>query len=162
MKSRELFDLPMQYESGAYTTLQSSCCCSVTKLCSTLCNPMDCSMPCFSLSPSLLKLISIELMMPSNHLVLCRPLLFLPSVFPSIRVFSNESALHIRWPNYWTFSFSISPSNEYSGWISCCLRDSQESSPTSQFKSINSLVLSLLYGSTLTSVHDSWKNHSSD
>ena len=69
-------------------------------------------------SQSLLKLMSIESVMPSNHLILCHPLLFLPSIFPSIRVFSNESALHIRWPKYWSFSFSISPSNEYSGLIS--------------------------------------------
>ena len=67
---------------------------------------------------SLLKLMSIESVMPSNHLILCRPLLLLPSIFPSIRVFSDESALHIRWPKYWNFSFSISPSNEYSGLIS--------------------------------------------
>ena len=69
-------------------------------------------------SQSLLKLMSIESMMPSNHLILCHPLLLLPSIFPSIRVFSNESVLHIRWPKYWSFSFSISPSNEYSGLIS--------------------------------------------
>ena len=69
-------------------------------------------------SQSLLKLISIELVMPSNHLILCRPLLFPPSIFPSIRVFSNESVPHIRWPKYWNFSFSISPSNEYSALIS--------------------------------------------
>ena len=69
-------------------------------------------------SQSLLKLVSIELVMPSNHLILGRPLLLLPSVFPSIRVFSKESVLHIRWPKYWSFSFSISPSNEYSGSIS--------------------------------------------
>ena len=75
-------------------------------------------LPYHSLSPSLLKLVSIESMMPSSHLFLCRPLLLLPSIFPSIRVFSNESALHIRWPNYWSFSFSISPFNEYSGLIS--------------------------------------------
>ena len=67
---------------------------------------------------SLLKLMSIELVIPSNHLILCCPLLFLPSVFPSIRVFSNESVLRIRWPKYWSFSFSINPSNEYSGLIS--------------------------------------------
>ena len=71
----------------------------------------------FTISQSLLKLISIESMMPSNNLILCCPLLLLPSIFPSIRVFSNESALHIRWPKYWSFSF-ISPSNEYSGLIS--------------------------------------------
>ena len=68
-------------------------------------------------SQSLLKLISIELVMPSNHLILCRPLLLLPSIFPSIKVFSNESVICIRWPKYWNFSFSISPSNEYSGLI---------------------------------------------
>ena len=72
----------------------------------------------FTISQSLLKLMSIELVMPSNHLILCHPLLFLPSIFPSIRVFSNESAFCIRWPKYWSFSFSISPSNEFSGLIS--------------------------------------------
>ena len=101
---------------------------------------------------SLLKLLSIKLVMPSNHLILYCPLLLLSSIFPSIRVFSSESALCIRWPQYWSFSFNISPSNEYSGLISfrvvgspCSPRDSQESSPTLQFKSINSPVLSLLY-----------------
>ena len=69
-------------------------------------------------SQSLPKLMSIELVMPSNHLILCRPLLFLPSIFPSIRIFSNESALHIRWPKYWNFSFNISPANEHPGLIS--------------------------------------------
>ena len=72
----------------------------------------------FTISWSLLKLMSIELVMPSNYLILCCPLLFLPSIFPSIKVFSNELVLHIRWPKYWSFSFSISPSNEYSGLIS--------------------------------------------
>ena len=78
---------------------------------------MDYSMPGLSItnSQNLLKLMSIKSVMLSNHLVLCRPLLLPPSVFPSIRVFSNESVLHIRWPKYWSFSFSISPSNEYSG-----------------------------------------------
>ena len=81
---------------------------------------MDCdiqSSQSFIISQSLLKLMSIELVMPSNHLILCRPLLLLPSIFPSIRVFSNESALHVRWPKYWSFSLNISPSNEYSGLI---------------------------------------------
>ena len=90
--------------------------------CSTLCNTMDCSMQAslsFIVSHSLLKLMSMELVMPSNQLILCSPLLLLPSIFPSIRVFSNESVFHIRWPKYWSFSFSISPSNEYSGLISC-------------------------------------------
>ena len=100
-----------------------SCFCSVTRSCLTLCDPTDCSTPGFLVlhhlpSLSLLKLTSIELVMPSNHLVLCHPLLLLPSIFPSIRVFSNESVLHIRWPKYWSFNFSISPSNEYSGQIS--------------------------------------------
>ena len=95
--------------------------CSVTRLCLTL-RPhglQHARLPCnFTISWSLLKLMSIELVMPSNHLILCRPLLLLPSIFPSIRVFSNESTLHIRWPKYWSFSFSISHSNEYSGLIS--------------------------------------------
>ena len=95
----------------------SLCCYLLPKSCLTLCDPGDCSTPNFSISQTLLGLISIESMMSSNHLILCRPLLLLPLVFPSIRVFSNESALHIRWPKYWSFSFSISP-NEYSGLIS--------------------------------------------
>ena len=98
------------------------------------------------------------------------PLLLLPSIFPSIKVFSNESALCIRGPKYWSFSFSIKVSNEYSGLISFridwlnlfAIQDSQESSPTPQLKSIHSSVLRLLYGTTLTSVHDYWKNHSFD
>ena len=95
---------------------------SVLQSCPTLCNPMDCSTHQASLSitnsQSLLKLTSIESVMPSNRLILCRPLLLLPSIFPSIRVFSDESVLCIRWPKYWSFSFSISPSNEHSGRIS--------------------------------------------
>ena len=93
---------------------------SVAQLCSTLYNPMDCSTPGFlysTYSRSSLKLMSIESVMPSNNLFLCRPLLLLPSVFPSIRDFYNESVLCIRWSKYWTFSFSISPSKEYSGLI---------------------------------------------
>ena len=113
---------------------------------------------------SLLKLISIESVMPSNHLILCHPLLLLPSIFPSIRVFSNESALCIRWPKYWDFSFNISPSNEHPGLISFRMdwldlltspRDSQESSPTPQLKNINSSAFNFLYSPTLTSIHDS-------
>ena len=94
---------------------QNDCYCSVVKLCSTLCDPMDCSMPgflSFTIFQSLLKPMSIELVMPSNHLILCHPLL-LASILPSIRVFSNELALLIRWPKYWSFRFSISFSNEY-------------------------------------------------
>ena len=115
---------------------------------------------------SLLKLMSIELVMTSNHLILHHPLLLPPSIFPSIRVFSNELVLCIRWPKYWSSSFSISPSNEYSGLIlvgsPCCPRDPQASSPMPQFKSINSLVFSFLFSPTLTSIHDYWKNHSFD
>ena len=96
---------------------------------------------------SLLKFMSLESVIPSNNLILCHPLLLLPSVFPNIRVFSNESVLGIKWPKYW--SFSISPSNEYSGLISFRIslqsKDSVESSPTPQFKGISSLVLSLFY-----------------
>ena len=95
---------------------------SFAQLCLTLWYPMDCSTRQASLSItnswSLFKLMSIVSVMPSNHLILCCPLLLLPPIFPSIRVFSNESVLHIRWPNYWSFSFNISPSNEYSGLIS--------------------------------------------
>ena len=94
---------------------------SVAQLCLTLCDPTDCSTRAslsIANSRSLLKLMSIESVMPSNHLILCRPLLLLPSVFPSIRVFSNEPVLHIRWPKYWSFSFSIRPSNEHPGLIS--------------------------------------------
>ena len=119
---------------------------------------------------SLLRLTSIESVMPSSHLILFCPLLLLPSIFPSIRVFSSESVLRIRWPKYWSFSLSISPLNEYSGLIPfridwfypCSPRDSQESSPTPQFKFINSSALSLLYVPILTSIHDYWKNYSFD
>ena len=115
-------------------------------------------------SRSLLKLMSIESVRPSSHLMLCRPLLLQPSIFPSIRVFSDESVLCIRRPKYW--SFSISPSKEYSGLISFGIDwfdlAVQGSSPIPQFKSINSLVLSFPYGPTLTSIHDYWKNHSFD
>ena len=109
--------------------------------------------------------MSIESVMPSNNLILCHPLLLLPSIFPSIRVFSNESVLCMRWPKYWSFSFKISPFSEYSGLISFridCPRDSQESSPTPQFKSINSSALSFLCCPILTSIHDYWKNYSLD
>ena len=138
----------------------------------SLCNPWTAARQAslsVANSQSLLKLMSIESGMPSNHLILCHPLFFPPSIFPSIKVFSNESVLCIRWPKYW--SFSISPSNEYSGLISfrmywfgspCSPRDSQKPSPIPQFKNINSLVLSFLYSPTLTSIHDYWENNSFD
>ena len=108
--------------------------------------------------------------MPSSHLILCRPLLLLPPIPPSIRVFSNESTLRVRWPKYWSFSFSISPSNEHTGLISFrmnCLdllavQGTLRVCPTPQFKSINSLALSFLHCPTLTSIYDHWKNHSLD
>ena len=121
-------------------------------------------------SQSLLKLISIESVMPSNHLILCHPLLLPPSIFPSIRVFSNESVLHIRWPKYWSFSFSISPSNEYSqlisfrmDWLDLC---AVQGTPKS-FLQHHSPKASILRHSAfsivqLTSMHDYWKNHSFD
>ena len=116
---------------------------------------------------SLLKLLSIKLVMPSNHLILYCPLLLLSSIFPSIRVFSSESALCIRWPQYWSFSFNISPSNEYSGLISfridwfdlLAVQKSLEPYPTPVFKSINSLVLNFSLWSN-SFIHDYWKNHS--
>ena len=118
-----------------------------------------------TISRSLLKLMSIESVMSSNHLILCRSNLLLPSHFPSIWVFSNELTLPIRWSKHWSFSFSISPFSDYVDllqdwlvWSACCPRDSQESSPAPQSKSVNSLVLSYLNGLTLTSVHDYWIN----
>ena len=138
-------------------------------MCPILCVSMDFSTPGLPVHHQLpsrrsLKLMSIKSAMPSNYLILWRPLLLPSSIFSSIRVFSSESFLCIRWPKYWSFSFSINPSSEYSGLISfrmtgwtCSPRHSQESSPTLQFKSINSLVLSFLYSPTLTSIHDYWK-----
>ena len=119
---------------------------------------------------SLPKFMSIESAMPSSHLILCCPLLLLPPIPPSIRVFSNGSTLPMRWPQYWSFSFSISPSNEHPGLISfrmgwldlLAVQGTLESSPTPQFKSINSSALSFLHSLTLTSIHDYWKNHSLD
>ena len=123
-------------------------------------------------SQSLFKHMSIELLMPRNHLILYCPLLLLTSIFPSIRVFSNESVLRIRWSEYWSFSFSISPSTEYSGLISfridrldlLAVQGTLKSllQHQSSKASINSSVLSLLYSPTLTSIHDNWKSHSFD
>ena len=115
---------------------------------------------------SLLNLMSIESVMPSNHLVLCRPLFLPRSIFPSITVFTSESVLRIRWPKYWSFSFSISTSDDFpqDGLVGSAYspRDSQESPATPQFKSINSSALSFLSSTALTSIHDHRKNHSCD
>ena len=123
----------------------------------------------FANSQSMLKFMSIEWVMPSNHLILCRPLLLPPSIFPSIRVFSNESVLHIRWPEYWNFSFSTSPSNEYSGlisfrmdWLDLPAVQETLKSLLQHHSSKASIIwlLSFFYSPTLTSIHDYWKNHS--
>ena len=135
-----------------------------------LCDPVDCSTPGFlsiTNSQSLIKLMSIESVMPSNHVILCCPLLLLPSIFPNIRVFSNESVLSIRWPKYWSFIFSISPSNKYLGLISFRI-DLQSKgfsrvlSNTRVQKHTNSLAISPLHGPILISIHDYGKNHSFD
>ena len=141
-------------------------------MCPTLCDPRTAahkSSLSFSLSRSLIKLMSIESVMPSNHLILYCPLLLLPSIFPSLRVFSNELALLMRWAKHWSFRFSISPSNEYSGLISfridwfnlLAVQETLKFSLAPWFKS-SSLVLTLLYGPALTSIHDYCKNYSFD
>ena len=116
-------------------------------------------------SPSLLKIMSIESVMPSKHLILCPPLLLLPPIPPSIRILSNASALRVRWPQYWSFSFSISPSNEHPelisfrmDWLDLLKSLLQHHSS----KSIHFSTPSFLHSPTLTSIHDRWKNHSLD
>ena len=117
---------------------------------------------------SLLKLMSIESVKPSNHLILCHPLLFLPAIFPSIRVFSSDSVLRIRWPKDWSFSFSINPSKEYLGLISLMMNWLDLLAVQGTLKSllphhsINSSALSFLCNPLLTSIHDYRKNHSFD
>ena len=146
---------------------------SVAQSCPTLCDPTNHSTPGLPVHyhlPAFTQTHSIESVMPSSHLILCRPLLLLPPIPPSIRVFSNESTLCMRWPKYWSFSFSIIPSNEHPGLISfrmdwldlLAVQGTLESSPTPQFKSINSSVLSFLHSPTLTSIHDHRKKHSLD
>ena len=145
---------PASREAGLLSD-QTFCCCSGTRLCPTLCDPMNRSMPGLSVHHQLPEPTQTHVhwvcdaIQPSHPL---SPLLLLPSIFPSIGVFSNESALRVWWPKYWSFSFSISPSNEHPGLISfrmdwldlLTVQGTLESSPTSQFKSINSLVLSFL------------------
>ena len=153
---------------------------SVPQSCPTLCNPMDCSMPGLAVHHQLAEFTQThvhgvgDIIQPPHPLSSPSPPTFNLSQHQGL---FSESVLHIRWPKYWSFSFSISPSNEYSGltsfrmdWLDLLAvqgtlkspRDSQESSPTPQFKSINSSTLSFLYGPTLTPIHDNWKNHSFD
>ena len=134
---------------------------------------MNCSTPSLPVhtnSWSSLKLMSIESVMLSSHLILCHPLLLLPPIPPSIRIFSNESTLCMRWPEYWSFSFSIIPSKEHpglislewTGWISLQSKRLSRVFSITTVQSINSSALSFLHSPTLTSMHDHWKNHSLD
>ena len=140
-------------------------CSFFTQSCPNICDSMDCSMPSFPVlhqTQSLLTLMSIKSMMASNHLIFCHPLLLLPPVFPSIRVFSNELALHIRWPKYWSFSFSISPSSEYSGlisfridWLDLLAVKWTLKSPLQHYNSkASNLWSSAFFMVQLTSIHD--------
>ena len=144
--------------------------CAVDQSCPALCDPMECSKPGVLVLHYLPKFAQTKVhwVMLSKNLTLCHSLLLQPLIFPSMRVFINESALHIRCPKYWTFS--ISPSNNYSGWISFridwfdffAVQGTLKSSPAPQFESLNSSALTLLYGPVLTAVCDYWKNHSLD
>ena len=132
-------------------------------------DPMDCSPPRSSVPNSLLRFMSIESVMPSNHFILCRPLLLLPSVFPSSRVFSNESALRIRWPKYWSFSFNASPSNEYSGlisfrmdWFDLLFAQGILKNLLQHHNLKTSILQSSAFSMVQQSAHDYWKNHSFD
>ena len=161
--------------------MKGCCCCSVAQSCLTFCSPMDCSTPGFPVIHCLPELAQTHIhwrVMPSNHHILCHPLLLLPSIFPCIKVFSNESALHIWWPKYWSFSFSISPASEYSGLISfrvdwfdllafqrtlqSLLQQHSSKASFLRCSAFFMVQLSHLYMTTLTSVHDYWKNHSLD
>ena len=144
---------------------------SVAQLCPTLCDPMNCSTPGLPVHhqlPEFTQLMFIESVMPSSHLILCRPLLLLPPIPLSIRVFSNESTLCMRWPKYWSFSFSISPSNEHPGLISfrmdwldlLAVQGTLKSLLQHHSSKASILRRSGFYSPTLTSIHDHWKNHS--
>ena len=142
---------------------------SVSQSCPTLCDPMNRSTPGLPVHHQLPEFTQTRIHR-ARDAILCHPLLLLPSIFPSIRVFSSESALHIRWPKDWSFSFNISPSSEYSGLISFRMdwsdlsevQGTLKSSPTPQFQRINSSALSFLHSPTLTSIHDHRKSHSLD
>ena len=144
---------------------------SVAQSCPTLCEPMNCSTPGLPVHHQLPKFTQTHVHRVSDAIQPSHPLsrlLFLSPIPPSIRVFSNESTLCMRWPKYWTFNFNISPFNEHPGLVSfrmdwldlLAVQGTQESSPTPQFKSVSSSALSFLYSPSLTSIHDHWKNHS--
>ena len=145
---------------------------SVTQLCPTLCDPMDCSMPGLPVHYQLPEFTQTHVHRVCDAIQLSHPLSSpsLPAPHPSLKVFSNESTLRMRWPKYWSFSFSIIPSNEHPGLISfrmdwldlLVVQGTLESSPTPHFKCINSSALSLLHSPILTSIHDHWENHSLD
>ena len=145
---------------------------SVTQSCLTLCNPWIAACQAslsITNSQSLLKLMSIESVMPSSHLILCRPLLLLPSIPPSIRVFSSKSTLCMRWPKYWNFNFSFSPSNEHPGlisfrrdWLDLLVVQGTLKSLLQHHSSKASIFLALSFLHSPTSIHDHWKNHSLD
>ena len=156
--------------SPQFSSVQFS---SVTQSCLTLYDTMDCSTPGHSVHHQLPEFTKTHIHWVGdtiNYLIFCCPLLFPPSIFPSIRVFSNELVLCIRWPKCWNFSFNISPSNEHSGLISfrmdwldlLAVQGTLKSLWTPQFKSVNFSVLRFLYSPTLTSIHDYWKNLSFD
>ena len=156
--------LPLMHENMCFS--------SVTQSCPTFCNPMNHSTPGLPVhhSRSWLKLMSIELVMPSSHLILCRPLLLLPPTPPSIRVFSIESTLHMRWPEHWSFSFSISPSNEHPGLISfrmdwldlLAVQGTLKSLLQHHSSKASTFRCSAFFTVQLTAIHDHWKNHSLD
>ena len=173
VKSGDVFQekiIPGLRDCVQYFRFSSS---SVAQSCLTLCNSMDCSIsgfPVITNSRSLLKLMSIESVMPSSHLILCHPLLLLPSIFPSIRVFSNESVLCIKWPKYWSFNFNISPSNEHSGLISfkmdwldlLAVQGTLKSLLQHHSSKASTLQCSAFFIVQLSHPYDYWKNHSLD
>ena len=154
----------LHWQTGSLT-LVLCCYSSVTHLCPAFCNPWAGALQAslfFTISQSLLKLMSTESVIPPKYLVLCHLLLLLPSIFPSIKVISDELALHIRWPKYWSFIFSISPSNEYSGLLSFRIDWLDLLAVQGTLKSLSFSALSFLYGPILTCIHDYRKNHSFD
>jgi len=168
-----LMKLEIRNETFYFLLMPSVQFSSVAQSCPTLCDPRTAacqSSLSISNTWSLLKLMSIELVMPSNHLILCHFLFFSPSIFPSIKVFCNKLVLPIRWPKYWSFSFSISPSNDYSGlisfrmtvWIFLQYKGLSRVFSNNTVQKHQFFGTQLSFCSTLTSIHDYWKNHSFD